>query len=341
MVTAFAPVNIAWVKYMGKKSDGPTNSSLSMTLDSLGTRTRIEKVAEGTALSFDFHGSPYMPPASGKEKIHRFLSSIELFENALHEFGFHCEFRPGTYRIHTLNNVPAGTGIASSASGFAALTLAWAGFLAGKRAKEWVRGYPKEPAIPIRMAQIARAGSGSACRSFHGPFVEWTMNNEIVPFEHKSHGFVDFILLFEVESKAVSSSDAHQRVVSSPRFSQRADSVAKRLQRIKEGLQNMDHPTLARDVREEALEMHELFHTSVPPFRYLNPDSEFWLSGSALRDSPFSNGIVTADAGANIHVFIQEAEALGFDSYLKSNFPGVRYLISKAGSGAFYDSEGV
>jgi mevalonate pyrophosphate decarboxylase len=69
MVTAFAPVNIAWVKYMGKKSDGPTNSSLSMTLDSLGTRTRIEKVAEGTALSFDFHGSPYMPQRLGERRF--------------------------------------------------------------------------------------------------------------------------------------------------------------------------------------------------------------------------------------------------------------------------------
>jgi diphosphomevalonate decarboxylase len=341
MVTAFAPVNIAWVKYMGKKSDGPTNSSLSMTLDSLGTRTRIEKVAESSTLSFDFHGSPYVPPPSGIEKIHRFLSSVESFDEALKEFGFHCEFRPGTYRIHTLNNVPAGTGIATSASGFAALTLAWAHVLAGKQSKEWVRVYPEETAIPIRMAQIARSGSGSACRSFHGPFVEWTGNNEIVPFATKSHGFVDFILLFEIESKAVSSSDAHRRVVSSPLFSRRAGSVAKRLQRIKEGLQNQDLPTLACEVREEALEMHELFHTSIPPFRYLNPNSELWLSGNALRDTPFSTGIVTADAGANIHVFIQETEALGFDSFLKSNFPGVRYLISKAGSGAFYDSEGV
>ena len=341
MVTAFAPVNIAWVKYMGKKSDGPANSSISMTLDSLGTRTRIDKDEGEFALNFDFRGSPYVPPSSGIEKIHRFLGAIDPFCKALNEFGFDCEFRSGTYRIQTLNNVPAGTGIATSASGFAALTLAWACVLAGKRGKEWITTYQNEPAIHTRMAQIARLGSGSACRSFHGPFVEWTEDNLILPVSIKGADFVDFILLFETECKAVSSSEAHQRVVSSTLFPQRADSVSRRVRRIKEALQVADLPTLAQEVREEALEMHELFHTSIPPFRYLNSDSEFWLSGKALVGSAFSNAIVTADAGANIHVFVRETESRGFESFLKGNFPGVRYLFSKAGSGAFYDSEGI
>ncbi len=338
MVTAFAPVNIAWVKYMGKTDEGPSNASFSMTLAGIGSRTRIERIGNSPEVIFDFEDSPYTPPASGKEKIHRFLTSIKPFSQALQEFGFDCEVEPGIYRIHTSNNVPAGTGIATSASGFAALTLAWAAVLSGRRVHEWVDLYKTEPKAPDRLASIARLGSGSACRSFHGPFVEWTKDNRILPFSMSGPGFVDFVLLLETESKKIPSSEAHKRVPTSPEFPKRADSVSGRILRVKKALVEMDSSALCREVREEALEMHELFHTSVPPFRYLNSDSEKWLSGAPLQGTPFSEALITADAGANIHVFVREQESARFQDFLEENHRGLRFIVAKAGNGAFYDS---
>jgi diphosphomevalonate decarboxylase len=340
MVTAFAPVNIAWVKYMGKRVGGPANASFSITLDSLGSRTRIDRIRDSSQFEFVYEESPYVPPASGQEKIRLFLSDLDPFSSVLGRAGIPCDSRPGVYRIRTRNNVPAGTGIASSASGFAALTLAWAATLAGEHSGEWMRRYRQDSSLPGELADISRRGSGSACRSFHGPFVEWDVENRIVTHSGFAPKFVDFILLFETEEKKVSSSEAHRRVLSSPHFSERERNASERIEKIKNALHRSDISTLAREVRNEAIQMHELFHTSIPPFGYLNENSRFWLSGDALRSTPFSEAILTADAGANVHVFVPDRSAEEFRAFLGSRFPQLRFLTDRSGRGADYDSEG-
>ena len=340
MVTVFAPVNIAWVKYMGKSPDGPANDSFSMTLEGLGSRTRIERVGDSPGFTIDFEGSPYVPPESGQRKIHSFLSEFELFSTLLRDCGFSCTRPIGRYRILTSNNVPAGTGIATSASGFAALTLAWLHELSGDRGPEWISRYGSDSRLPERAARIARIGSGSACRSFHGPFVEWTTRNEILPFSVAKDEFVDFILLLEDAPKEVPSSDAHRRVQGSPLLPSRVGATARRLAKIKEALLSSNHPVLAQEVRTEALEMHELFHSSMPPFSYLNQQSRFWLSGSWRSGTSFENAILTADAGANVHVFLPASSSHEFEVFLKRQFPELRFLVARSGKGAVYASEG-
>ena len=84
--------------------------------------------------------------------------------------------------------------------------------------------------------------------------------------------------------------------------------------------------------------MHDLFHTSVPPFRYLTEESERWLRGKVTREKFIHcrDLIITADAGANIHVFVETSKAAQFDSFLKQNHPALEYLTSRAGLGARY-----
>ncbi|MBU6153554.1 MAG: hypothetical protein KGP28_04560 [Bdellovibrionales bacterium] len=327
---------------MGKAADGPANSSFSMTLCGIGSRTRIEKVGESDGLELDFQGSPYVPPESGLRKIHAFLSNAEPFARFLNMSGFSSEPVHGKYRIQTSNNVPAGTGIATSASGFAALTLSWLQVLAGARKREWVDLYRMDPGgLALGAAQIARLGSGSACRSFHGPFVEWTSGNRILPFSKSKEKYVDFILLLETAPKAVSSSEAHERVRSSLKFACRNETTVRRILRIKEALERADEQVLSREVKREALEMHELFHTSEPPFRYLNDSSRFWLSGSWSVGTPFVDAILTADAGANVHVFLPERLAHPFEGFLKDRFPECHFLMAQEGKGAVYDCQGL
>ena len=337
MVSVFAPVNIAWIKYMGKGSEGPLNPSLSMTLETTGTRTSINRDSLQGPLRFSFEGSPYVPPPRGVEKCTRFLSESTKFIKILREEGFEVEEPCGLYRIRTSNNVPAGTGIATSASGFAALTLAWFGVLSGNRYSDWVSRYRADSGLRSRIARVAASGSGSACRSFHGEFVEWEVNGAVHPVDRVQGSYVDFILLLENEVKAVSSSEAHARVLGSPLFSGRRERVIGRMEKVKLSLRGRDLGALSGLVLEEALDMHELFHTSPEPFSYWNSKTRMWLDRLSPSRYPGLPGIplVTLDAGANIHVFVESGQADAWEAFFKKE-PGLCFVRDGAGKGADY-----
>ena len=112
-----APSNIALVKYWGKKMNQiPANPSISFTLDACATTTTLsfEKLSESlTDFSFDFFFEG-MPKEDFKPKIETFLKRIEKYVPFLGSYHF---------SIETSNSFPHSSGIASSASGMAALAL--------------------------------------------------------------------------------------------------------------------------------------------------------------------------------------------------------------------------
>jgi diphosphomevalonate decarboxylase len=311
MVTVFAPVNIAWVKYMGKENGAPTNASFSMTLSDLGTETQIRCLDSDASLAITFRESPYQPPKTGIEKAERFLLNLEPFRAVLMDAGFEVAVDRGLFGIKTQNNIPAGTGIATSASGYAALTLGWFGILVGKDFSRFKSKFEVEPEFRAKIARVAALGSGSACRSFHGPFVEWGQSGEVSRVLGGPTNFVDFVLILESGVKEVSSSEAHLRVKTSPLFEGRVKRAQDRLIGVKSALARGSISELATLVREESSDMHELFHTSKPPFRYQKEESKAWLERIKNKEAqlPSENAIFTMDAGANVHLFVPENEA--------------------------------
>jgi diphosphomevalonate decarboxylase len=338
MVSVFAPVNIAWIKYMGKNSGKPSNPSLSMTLSRSGTHTRITRVGDADRLIFRFSDRGYVPPAVGLGKAHAFLSDVGAFRSALEPFGFDVNSVPGVYEILTRNTVPAGTGIATSASGFAALTLAWAGVLCGRDLPRFRARFEKDPALRKALATVSARGSGSSCRSFGGPFVEWHPDSGVTEWNPECE-YTDFILLLETEEKAVSSSEAHERVRTSPRFSGREERVTRRMTELSRILNSTDRSALPALVLDEAVDMHELFHTSVPGFRYWNAESEAWIERIRNLDAglPTGNAVLTFDAGANAHLFVPSVEAALWEGYLASVHPGLKTVMDVSGKGARFD----
>ncbi len=338
MVKVFAPVNIAWIKYMGKHAGKPSNPSLSMTLSKSGTHTRITRLADADHLEFRFSDQGYVPPEVGRKKAFAFLSDIASFRSALEPFGFNVGVVSGVYWIQTRNTVPAGTGIATSASGFAALTLAWAGVLCGQDLLRFRECFESDPDLRKALASVSAKGSGSSCRSFGGPFVEWDPDSGITEWSPEKE-YTDFILLLEPGEKVVSSSEAHERVRTSPRFSGRDERVRERLKRVREGLLGAEGKALPAVVLEEAIDMHELFHTSVPPFRYWNAESEAWMMRIREGDMglPSRNAILTFDAGANAHLFVPSEEAVLWEQYLTRVHPGLKTVRDFSGKGVRFD----
>ena len=334
---AFAPVNIAWIKYMGKNSGLPTNSSLSLTLATLGTHTTMMAAHEVSNLSFEWDPTGYVPPMTGQKKAEDFLLNKNLWIELLTQFNFECLFPQSKISIKTSNNVPAGTGIATSASAFAALTLAWSAILAGPRQQEWIKLVQSgEVRLRKAMAKVAAKGSGSSCRSLDGPWVEWNPEQGISVIDGGPTEWMDFIFLIESGPKQVPSSEAHQRVITSPHFQERAGRAEKRLAHLKALLKGNPNtiPQIQSLVLEEAMDMHDLFHTSQPPFRYMTSLSEEIASSSQL---PSFKGVVTLDAGANVHLFVPLDQEHACESWIKSTYPEVKYLKDIAGYGAHYE----
>ena len=163
-VTVTAPVNIAVIKYWGKRDKKlilPTNSSLSCTLsqDHLHTRTTIRASPTFTRDRLWLNGVEERIDASERllnciittRQLRTELESKDSSLPPLSAWGLH---------ICSENNFPTAAGLASSASGYAALVSALAKLF-------------ELPHDGQELSKIARTGSGSACRSMFGGFVAW------------------------------------------------------------------------------------------------------------------------------------------------------------------------
>jgi len=148
--TAIAPANIAFIKYWGKKDERlrlPMNSSVSMNLSNVFTKTTVKLLPHLKRDEIVFLGEK-----TTKKEEKRAIKHLERIRK---------KARIKTKaKVVTRNNFPKATGLASSAAGFAALTLAGTAAAGLKLSK-------KELSI------LARLGSGSACRSIPDGFVEW------------------------------------------------------------------------------------------------------------------------------------------------------------------------
>lgn len=319
---AVAPANLALIKYMGKRefllkdspgvkdgtikptSDYPPlrernvalNSSLSLTLPYLLAKVRISKKKNASPATDEWQRL--------NEKgfqIKLSLSAQERFVNffAVLKKTFHIK---GCYKLQSGGNFPLGCGLASSAAGFAALTLA-----AFRLAKD--SGFLKEEKTLTDLAHISRRGSGSSCRSFFSPWCLW-QSHQIQSL--KLPNLLHQAIVLESRPKTVSSSEAHRRVLSSPRFPGRPERAEKRLKELIPALKKRHWEQCYRIVWQEFSDMHELFETACPPFSYrtasvnavLKELQEHWRR---LHDGP----LVTMDAGSTIHLlFRQDQKAL-------------------------------
>lgn len=306
-VSESAPSNIALVKYWGKyQNQIPANPSISFTLQNSKTLTSIcfkKREKKQNDFSFDFL-------FEGKEKPDFHPKILTFFERIVKYVPFLKNYH---FEISSKNTFPHSSGIASSASSMAALSL---GIIQIER-----KLYQKEDKDYFwrKASFLARLGSGSACRSVYQNIVVWGTQQQIknssdlyaTPYPYKVHpifkNYQDTILLIDKGQKKVSSSVGHSLMKNHPfakeRFAQAHRNIDTLIPIFKEG-NLIDFIKIAES---EALTLHAMMMSSNPYFILMKPNTlqvieKIW----EYREQTKTPICFTLDAGANVHVLYPE-----------------------------------
>ena len=290
--TALAHPNIAFIKYWGLRDVThriPANDSLSMNIAGLSTRTTVTLDSSLDADVLVLNGQRVS--GAGLERAQQFMDRIR---------------RLAGNRTYTLieseNNFPIGAGVASSASGFAALALA------GTAA--FGLALP-EPAL----SSLARYGSGSACRSIPSGFVEWRTDPEtgdsyassFAPPDHWD--LVDCIAVLSESHKKTGSQAGMRLAGTSPLQAARVADSARRVRLCRQAILARDFDAFAAITELDSNLMHAVMMTSEPPLFYWQPESLAIMQAVKSWQVEGLPVTYTLDAGPNVHVICRQ-EAL-------------------------------
>ena len=320
--TSVACSNIAFIKYWGNRDQSlrlPLNDSLSMNLDALVAHTTVE---------FD--------DALDKDQVS--INDAEISEASrlrivqqLDRVRRHAQIT-SCARVASRLNFPLGTGLASSAAGFAALTLA-ATHAAGLELPEQ------------ELSVLARQGSGSACRSIPGGFVEWIASMSSATSAARSIAPADYwdlrdiVVVVTDQPKKVGSSEGHQAATSSPFMGERLSRLPARFHRAKRAILSRDLKALGPDLEAEAVELHTIAMTSRPPVYYWTGEMVRVVEAARSWRAQGLQVYFTLDAGPNVHLICEgkdaetvadQARALEVKQIIPSEVGGPAHLVEEA-----------
>ncbi|OGN93745.1 MAG: diphosphomevalonate decarboxylase [Chloroflexi bacterium RBG_13_50_21] len=307
---AFAHPNIALIKYWGDIDSDlhiPANGSISMNLAGLTTRTTVSFDTSLSQDQFILNGEP----TTGKalERVSTFLNRVRLLAG-MTTFA----------NVESQNNFPAGVGVASSASGFAALSLA-ATHAAGLELDE------KD------LSRLARTGSGSACRSIPGGFVEWHAGRD----NHDSYAYsiappdywdvVDCIALVSRDEKAINSNRGHVLAATSMLQAARLADSPRRLSLCRNAILGRDFDALTDMAELDSNLMHAIMITSKPPLLYWQPGTLAIMHAVHGWRKVGIPVCFTIDAGPNVHVLCLGGQEDKIIEWLQQ-LPGVIQVLT-------------
>ncbi len=344
-----APSNIALVKYWGKLSHQknelgladaqiPANPSLSFTLQNCHTVTSLQfSLRENTKTPFSFELLfEGQPKPEFHPKMEQFFARIAPYCPYLKDYHF---------VISSHNTFPHSSGIASSASGMAALAV--------NIMHLEQQLYPELSAdyVAQKASFLARLGSGSACRSIKGSVVVWgetpsiegSSNQYGISFPGEIHpvfqNYQDTILLVDKGEKQVSSTVGHELMHGHPLAQNRFDQAHEHLAQLKAifASGNLEH--FIALVESEALTLHAMMMTSQPYFILMKPNTleiiqRIWQF-RARTNTPIC---FTLDAGANVHVLYPFSHQESCLQFIQAELIGFcqkeQYICDQIGNGA-------
>lgn len=310
---ARANSNIALIKYWGKKDEDlkiPYNSSLSMTLDSLYTDTAMVFHGGGADV---FYLNGILQKQSETAKVSRFL---DLFRQRLGIKERVC--------ISSYNNFPTAAGLASSASGFAAMAAA-------------ANDLFQTDLTDRELSRITRKGSGSACRSLFGGFVVWYAGDSDETSYAESFASADeyamLIVLINKNKKKYSSTQGMKDVVdTSVYYSAWVLQAQTDFEKMKAAVLANNFTAIGQTAEANALKMHATTWGAERPFTYLQPESlQVMERIRELREHGLEV-YFTMDAGPNVKIFCRKADMPKLIQEMRKYYAADKLLPAYAGS---------
>lgn len=315
LITCTAPVNIAVIKYWGKRDDKlilPINDSLSATLN------QHQMCAKTTvAISESFTTDKIW--LNGKEES---IDNPRL-QNCLKEIrrrasGLESKDMLGwCVHICSENNFPTAAGLASSAAGYACLVFSLS------------RLYDVEGDI----SYIARQGSGSACRSVDGGFVWWHMGQaadgsdslarQVVSADHWPDMRVLILVVSDDRKKTSSALGMRRSVDTSSFLKHRALCVPTYINTMVKAIQERNFEQFAELTMQDSNQLHAVCLDTFPPCKYMNDVSHRIIELTHHYNSVCGSIKVayTFDAGPNACLFLLEKDVASMTALVQHCFP--------------------
>ncbi len=316
---AYAHTNIALIKYWGKLPGHlnlPATGSLSLTLQNFGTETTLSFIDAPEDVFVLNNQEQTGDPLS---RVQRFLDIVR----ALTKNNQHC-------LVDSRNDVPTHSGLASSASGFAALSMA-------------ANQHFSLNLNPTDLSQLARVGSGSAARSIFGDFVYMHPGS---PFD-KTGGYAEPLLAdpsLDIRLIVVQCASTPKEISSrtgmihtsstSPYYPSWINTHAFDLEEATKAAMQGDFRTLGELTEHSTLKMHACMLAAKPAFWYFEPLTIAVMNRvKNLRDDG-ANCYFTMDAGPHVKVLCQAKQADGIANELKKIEGIIQIDIATPGPGA-------
>ena len=307
--TAIAHPNIAFIKYWGNRDSTlrlPENGSISMNLAELEARTRVTFDSSFPMDIFDLNGV-----RQNGASLERIVKHLNLLRG-LRGISTHAH-------ILSENNFPTSAGIASSAAGFAAVTLAVVTAM-GLEISE------------MDLSRLARRGSGSACRSIPTGFCEWQKGNSdldsfafsIAAPQHWD--LVDLIAIVSEGNKTTGSTEGHKLASTSPFQNTRIADSFRRLEICRNAIKAKDFQAFAEIIETDSTMMHAVMMTSHPALFYWEPSSLNIIKAVQVWRKSGIAAAATLDAGPNVHIICESKDS---DSVLRRlrSMPGIKDVL--------------
>lgn len=291
--TAVAHPNIALVKYWGKADAQlalPATGSVSMGLDVFPTTTTVTLdggSGAGAEARDAFTLNGHVVEGGAMVRVQQFLDLVRELAGSVARASVVSE-----------NTVPTGAGLASSASGFAALaTAASAAYGLDLSARD--------------LSRLARRGSGSATRSIPGGVAVWHAGDDQGSFAEPipAPPMAMVVVTIDAGPKPIGSREAMRRTIAtSPFYPAWVTSTTETVGDMLDACAAGDFTRIGEITESNALRMHATIEGAFPPIRYLNARSVAVFDAVGELRAAGLEAYATADAGPNVVVLCQPAD---------------------------------
>jgi len=306
-VRARAHANLALSKYWGKHPGGdnvPATPSLSLAVDKLLTETAVRRI-EGDRDRMTLNGEP-----ADKKTLTRISSWIETWRKR--------GFLSGTFEIESVNHFPTAAGLASSSSGYAALTAALSAFT-------------DQPLPMSELSRMARRGSASAARSIPGGIAQLPLGEDpestlVMPADEVPWGMV--VAAVKAEEKEIGSTEGmNLSRQTSPLYHAWLRTAEKDFSLMLEAVTRLDLEVVGEIAEANMYAMHSVMLSTRPALLYWNPVSLALLNEVRRWRQQGIPVWATVDAGPHV-IFLTELENLEKVTELAGTVPGVDSVFS-------------